>query len=33
MPSPASSRSLILAWAMSRATTIGPVSITRVLTG
>ena len=33
MPWPASSRSLILAWAMSRATTIGPVSITRVFTG
>ncbi len=31
--SPASRRSLILAWAMSRATTIGPVSITRVRTG
>ena len=30
-PSPASSRSLILAWAMSRATTIGPVSDSRVL--
>ena len=31
--SPASRRSLILAWAMSRATTIGPVSESRVFTG
>ncbi len=33
MSSPASSRSLILAWAMSRATTSGPVSDSRVFTG
>ena len=32
-PCPASRRSFSLAWAMSRATTMGPVSITRVFTG
>ena len=32
-PSPLSSRSFILAWAMSRATIMGPVRESRVATG